>query len=129
MKRFLLSIALLACSSLPIAAQAKGIPLVLNTGDELFAIKGAPAFDDGYAVGYACKRLGVFGADIWTWDCNIMAINEAEFSVGDLEPAAAAEMARKYPLSARERSLWNHYGFAAILLGVAGFGAVGLRRS
>ncbi|MDQ8038003.1 MAG: hypothetical protein REI12_11320 [Pedobacter sp.] len=127
MNRFFACLLLALAASLPLSAHAKGIPLLFNTGDEIFEIRDAPKYGDGFSAGYACKHLGVFGADIWTWDCKIMAVNKAEFSVGAIDPAEAAELSQKYPLSMRERNVWNHYGFAAILLIMGGFGLISRR--
>lgn len=103
---------------------AKGAPLFFQTGDELFEIEGAPKFEDGYSVGYACKRFGLFGADVWTWDCDLMAVNLTGFSAGDLPDEVKAEYSQKYSLDDRKRTPWNHYGvfgFALVLVGGAMF--------
>lgn len=108
--------------TLPNVTFAKGAPLFFQTGDELFEIEGAPEFEDGYSVGYACQRFGLFGADIWTWDCDLMAINIEEFSAGELDPEFKAEMESKFSLSDRVRGPWNHYGafgMAFLLIGGA----------
>jgi hypothetical protein len=120
MKKVLWSMLILVFTLTPTLAFAKGVPLFFQTGDELFAIEGAPTFDGGYSVGYACQRFGLFGADIWTWDCQIMAINIEEFAAGDLEPDFKVEMESKYSESDRVRDPWNHYGgaiIAALLVG------------
>ncbi len=120
MRKTVLSLVVLSALMLPSLSFAKGIPLFFQTGDELFEIEGSPSFDDGYSVGYACKRFGLLGADVWTWDCDLMAINTEEFSAGDLDPKLKAEMEAKYSLSDRERNIWNHYGIAAIGLFLVG---------
>ena len=120
MKKILWSLVILLFALAPSLAFAKGVPLFFQTGDELFEIEGAPAFDGGYSVGYACQRFGLFGADIWTWDCDIMAINIEEFSAGDLDAEFKTEMEAKYSESDRVRDPWNHYGglmMAALLVG------------
>lgn len=120
MKKWMLGFALIVSVSLPGLSHAKGVPLFFQTGDELFEIEGAPVFEDGYSVGYACQRLGLFGADIWTWDCDIMAISIEEFSVGELDPEFKHEMEAEFSLSDRRRGAWNHYGgfaLAGLLVG------------
>lgn len=114
MNRSVFTLLLLLLLAFPTVSSAKGIPLFLQTGDELFEIEGAPKFDDGFSVGYACKRFGVLGADIWTWDCEMMAINMEEFSAGELDPEFKAEMESKYSLGDRVRNPWNHYGGFAL---------------
>ena len=125
MKKAFLGLVLLFACLAPTITFAKGVPLFFQTGDELFEIDGAPIFDDGYSVGYACKRFGLFGADVWTWDCDLMAINVNEFSAGDLEEDFKAEMLATYSLSDRKRNLWNHYGVAA--MGIFLVGVIGIK--
>lgn len=122
MKR-IASVALLAALAVvPSVSFAKGAPLFFQTGDELFEIEGAPKFEDGYSVGYACQRFGLFGADIWTWDCELMAVNVEEFSAGDLSAEEKEEFSKLYSLNDRKRNPWNHYGaigLAVVLVGGA----------
>lgn len=114
MNKSILSTIVLVLALIPSVSFAKGAPLFFQTGDELFEIDGAPQYGGGYSLGYACKRFGLFGADIWTWDCKMMAVNLAKFSVGDLSPEEQSEYAAKYSLGDRKRNIWNHYG--ALLL-------------
>lgn len=124
MKKVILSGMLVVACSIPSLAMAKGVPLFFNTGDELFEIDGAPEFDDGYKVGYACQRFGLFGADVWTWDCDLMAVNLEEFSAGDLPAEMKAELSARYTVSDRKRGPWNHYGAFGLVMLVAGFTVV-----
>jgi hypothetical protein len=125
MKKFTWIVLVVVISLFPGLSFAKGVPLFLQTGDELFEIEGSPTFEEGYSVGFACKRFGIFGADFWTWDCELMAINIEEFAAGDLEPAFKAEMEAKYSLDDRERSVWNHYG--AIFLSLVLIGGIAVK--
>lgn len=128
MKKLSWGLLLLCLSGIPSVSYAKGVPLFFQTGDELFEIDGAPTFDDGYSIGYACKRFGLLGADIWTWDCRIMAVNLDEFSAGSLEPELTAEMESKYSLSNRVRNPWNHYGVVVLSLVLVGSVATKAKR-
>lgn len=114
----LLLVVLLAAPSLSFA---KGVPLFFQTGDELFEIEGAPTFEDGFSVGYACQRFGLFGADLWTWGCDLMAINIEQFAAGDLDPKLKAEMESQYSTGDRVRNPWNHYGGLILVLLLVGF--------
>ncbi len=116
MKKTLLSLLFVGMSTIPTLSYAKGVPMFFQTGDELFEIEGAPVFEDGFSVGYACQRFGLFGADVWTWDCEIMAVNLEAFSAGELEPEIKAEMEAQFSLGDRVRNPWNHYG--AVLMGL-----------
>lgn len=127
MKKIFWGLLLLTLTAMPNLSFAKGVPLFFNTGDELFEIDEAPTFEDGYKVGYACQRFGLFGADFWTWGCKIMAINIEDFSAGPLDPEFEAEMESKYSLSDRIRNPWNHYGSIVIALVLIGGIAVKAR--
>ncbi len=120
MKKYIVSLCLLSLFAIPSLSFAKGVPMFFQTGDELFEIEGAPTFEEGYQVGYACKRFGLFGADVWTWGCELMAINVDQFAAGDLDPKLKAEMESKYSLSDRKRNIWNHYGVIALGLVLVG---------
>jgi len=128
MKKIFMIFLLALVLAVPSVSFAKGVPLFFQTGDELFEIEGAPTFDGGYSVGYACKRFGLLGADVWTWDCDLMAINTEEFSAGELDAEMKAEMSSKYSLSDRKRNPWNHYGIALIGLFLIGGGALKARK-
>lgn len=120
MKKGMFALVFLVVSVVPSLSFAKGAPLFFQTGDELFEIENAPQFEDGYSLGYACKRFGLFGADIWTWDCEQLAVNLEEFSAGDLSDEMKAEFEGKYSLSDRKRNIWNHYGAGALGLLLVG---------
>jgi hypothetical protein len=124
MKSGIFGAILISLALIPSVSYAKGIPLFLQTGDELFEIDGAPQYEGGYSVGYACKRLGLFGADIWTWDCKLMAINLEKFSAGDLDDKEMAEYSAKYSESDRKRGPWNHYGIFILSAGLLGVGII-----
>lgn len=128
MKKLILGCILILSSAIPSIALAKA-PLFFNTGDELFEIEGAPNFDDGYSVGYVCKRFGVFGADIWTWDCKLMAINISDFAAGELPAEMKSELSQKYSLSDRKRSPWNQYGIWGMLALVLAYSVLKLRKA
>lgn len=127
MKHLFWGMTLLLLGAMPTLSHAKGAPLLLQTGDELFEVANAPKLEQGYSVGYACKRLGLFGADLWTWDCQLMAVNLDEFAVADLTDELHAELAQKYSLDDRVRDPWNHYGVAILILLLAGVAALKLR--
>lgn len=128
MKKLFIGLVLLIGFSIPSLSFAKGVPLFIQTGDELFEIDGAPEFEDGYSVGYACKHFGILYADLWTWDCDLKAINIDEFAAGDLEPEFKTELESKYSLSDRKRDMWNHYGASVLVLALVGGIAVKSRK-
>lgn len=121
-KSALLGALLVALSAVPSLSYAKGAPLFFQTGDELFEIEDAPLYEDGYSLGYACQRFGLFGADVWTWDCDLMAINIDEFAAGDISEEDKLIYASTYSLSDRKRDVWNQYGIFALAFGLGGLG-------
>jgi len=124
MKKIILGLFVVLLAAAPSLSFARGVPLFFQTGDELFEIEGAPTLDEGYSIGYACKRFGLFGADAWTWDCNLMAVNLEKFSAGNLGDQVKTEMSAKYSLSDRKRNPWNHYGIAGLVVLLIGAAVV-----
>ena len=112
------------------AAQAK-IPAIFNTGDELFEIGDFPkesiqAFGDlkDLKAAYKCKHFGLFWADVWTWDCSLVATSSAEANTYYDLPAdltAALQNNKDYQTSAMKRSFWNHYGIFIMILLIVGY--------
>lgn len=128
--RKLLPAALLALTlTAPLSAEAKGL-LIFNTGEELFHVASLPQalaehYPDSTTLGYKCKRIAIFWADAWTWDCKLAAVDVEGDRYGDLPSDARAELEKKYTMSDSKRGLWNHYGIAAMLLGLIGITLVG----
>jgi hypothetical protein len=124
-RNLLLTLVLALMFSQP--SYAKGL-LLMNTGDELFElaafpeqmISGYPGLK-GVSAGYKCDRFGLFWADVWTWNCTLVAIN-GDDSYSDLPQAITSELASdpSYGFKHAKRGFWNHYGIAAVL------GALGL---
>ncbi|WP_157956589.1 hypothetical protein [Dyella sp. C11] len=124
-------IALLLVAGLfsPLAAHAK-VPLVFNTGEELFEVAPLPAdladeFPSDFSLGYRCNRFGVLWADVWTWNCTLSAVAVDQDSYGDLPDDTRKTLEEKYSMSDAKRGFWNHYGaatlgglFTLLLLGV-----------
>ena len=104
-------------------AHAKRGLAIINTGDELFevaefpeeVIKIAPGARTA-KIGYKCSHFGIFWADIWTWDCKMVAVT-GENSYGDLPPNIASMLDTNpaYTLSKAKRGFWNHYAFPTLL--------------
>ena len=64
--------------------------------------------------------MAVFGADLWTWNCELTAVNLEEFSVWSLD--LVAEYSQQFSLDDRKRNPWNHYGAFILLVGAVGLG-------
>jgi hypothetical protein len=121
---------ILALALTPSLSFAKGA-IIIEHGDELFEVEGAPVLEDGFSVGYACQHVGVLGADFWTWDCQMMGVSIDEFTVADLDPEFQAEMEAKFTINDRIRSPWNQYGGAgmgAALIALMGAGSLRKRK-
>jgi len=116
-------------------AHAKRGIAVINTGNELFEVAPFPADviaaipqTKNLKVGYKCSHFGIFWADVWTWDCELVGV-EGENSYTSLPDELRTTLGAdpQYGYSHAKRGLWNHYGFwgalAALVL-VLGIGAV-----
>ena len=132
LRRFLIILALCLAASAP--AHAKRGLMLINTGDELFevaafpaeVIKDLPAAKDA-KVGYKCSHFGLFWADVWTWDCKMVAVLD-ENSYGDMPAALASRLSSdpQYGLDHAKRGLWNHYAFWTLIALVVAFFAYGM---
>ena len=117
----------------PQSAEAR---VVVNTGEELFEVadfpqsmtEKYPRLKD-YKVSYLCQRFGIFWANIWTWDCQLMAGSISSKSVIELPPEYAETLKKDYPFEKAERNYWNKYGFLTIVGTLTGLGLlVGLTK-
>lgn len=104
----------------PLSAQAKGLPFIFNTGDELFEVAPLPAelaedFSGDVKLGYRCEHLGLFWADVWTWNCELSVVDVPKKSYGDLPTELREKLAAQYSMSDAKRGYWNHYGLATLL--------------
>lgn len=126
-QRLLVVISLCFFAALPAHAR-RGIA-VINTGDELFevadfpadVIKANPAAASA-KVGYKCSHFGLFWADIWTWDCKLVAVT-GDSSYADLPNALVAQLAgdSHYALGEAKRGFWNHYAFWTLIGAIGAF--------
>jgi hypothetical protein len=116
MKKFFLLFAF--CMLFVSSAQARGFVL-FNTGDELFEVADFPAEVmrqntdlQEYQAGYKCSRFGLFWADVWTWDCKLVAVSKDD-SYADLPAAVVSQLSTdpRYGFGKTKRNFWNHYGF------------------
>ncbi|MEY4561896.1 MAG: hypothetical protein RLZZ618_1173 [Pseudomonadota bacterium] len=95
---------------------------IINTGDEMFEVADLPAalappgLSSPIKIGYLCNRFGIFWADVWTWDCKLVAI-EGEQSYSDLPASVSTALAADpaFAKSKAKRGFWNHYGFWTVL--------------
>lgn len=133
-KRYLsvIAISFAALSTLaPTPAHARGA-IIVNTGEELFEVADFPqnmvdqypGLKD-YKISYACQRFGIFWANLWTWDCKLMAGNISTNTVADIPQEFMPTLQQEYPFDKAQRNFWNKYGIITmlgifILLGVIG---------
>ena len=130
--RFFLALVLLLLIANPAHAR-RGIPLLLffNTGDEMFEagkfstdmLRKFPDLSD-YQPAYKCSRFGLFGADVWTWDCHMVASQIAAESYADLPEDYAQRLQAEFPMSQAKRGFWNHYGILRALVLLIGWTVV-----
>lgn len=106
-------------------AYAKGVPII-NTGDEIFEIGAFPtALNSAYPeleqlkAGYKCNHFGLFWADVWTWDCTLVAITSIDDnSYYELPPEILTILQNdpNYKMNKAQRSFWNNYGIVILIL-------------
>lgn len=125
LKHFFLSLCLALVFSQ--SANAKGFVLI-NTGDELFEVTEFPSqlvselpVLNTMRAGYKCHHFGIFWADVWTWDCKLVAVaSDSRYS--DLPDRVASQLSSNpdYSFSKAKRGFWNHYGVLTLLGALAG---------
>lgn len=122
-KKFLVGLTL--CLLLGIPAHAKVRLAVINTGDELFEVAAFPsAVIEQYPAakdlmaGYKCSHFGIFWADVWTWDCTLVAVSGTD-SYSDLPADVTSQLSAdpRYLFKKAKRGFWNHYAFWTFLMG------------
>ena len=105
-------------------AHAKGF-LLFNTGDELFEVKEFPAkivaqLEEAkdYKIGYKCNHFGIFWADVYTWNCKLVAVTSKD-SYADIPEEILSELSSdaEYAMGNAKRGFWNHYAFWTIVGG------------
>jgi len=113
---------MLAVLFLPGRAEAKGIPIIYNTGQEAFETGPLPApFDQveelrGYQAGYLCDITGVLWSYFSVRNCKPVAFKDTSYS-DDAELVKA--ISAKYSESDMKRGVWGHFGWmlmAAVLV-------------
>lgn len=108
----------------PAQAEAKGVPVIYNSGDHVFPTGPLPAPLDqepglaGYEAGYMCQVKGV----MWTYfsvsDCKPVAF-KGDTYVDD--PEVVKSLTAKYTEADMQRGLWGRFGWmAGALVLVAG---------
>lgn len=131
--RLLLATVALCLGVIATPAHAKRGIGIINTGDELFEVAPFPA--DVIAaipqakdlqVGYKCSHFGIFWADVWTWDCQLVGVeNDTSYTSLPDELRTKLSADPQYAYSHAKRGLWNHYGFWAVLAAVVVFLGIG----
>ena len=105
----------------PSRAEAKGIPLIYNTGDHAFATGPLPAPLDkdpqlaGYEAGYMCQVKGVVWSYFSVTDCKPVAF-KGDTYIDDEEVVKA--ITAKYSEADMQRGLWGRFGWVLLALGV-----------
>jgi hypothetical protein len=101
------------------AGEAQAKLIVINTGEEIYEVAD---FDEqnfveiygevppgDWKLGYMCSHFGIFWADVWTWDCELVAFEGETYA--DLPPDMRLELKQIHPWSNAQRGAWNKYGF------------------
>jgi hypothetical protein len=113
---------ILAVLFFPGRAEARGIPVIYNTGQEVFEAGPLPApFDQveelrGYQAGYLCDITGVLWSYFSVRNCKAVAYKDTSYS-DDAELVKA--ISAKYTEGDMKRGVWGHFGWmlmAGVLL-------------
>ena len=131
MRAFLFSLGvLLLVLALPARAEAKGIPIIYNTGEEAFPTGPLPApFDKdpelaGYEAGYLCEIKGVLWSYFSVSNCRPVAFKGDTYSD---EPDVVKAITAQYKESDMKRGIWGRFGFMLLGLGVVAGAAIWLK--
>ncbi len=109
----------------PSTAEAKGIPVIYNTGQEAFPTGPLPApFDKdpelaGFEAGFICDIKGVVWSYFSVKNCRPVAFKGDTYSD---EPELVAAIAAKYKESDMKRGIWGRFGW----MGLAGIVVIGI---
>lgn len=131
MKSTVALLGLFACLFfVPARAEAKGIPLIYNTGEEAFPTGPLPAPLDqdpelaGFQAGYLCQIKGVMWSYFSVSDCKPVAFKDDTYTD---EPSIVAAITAKYKESDMQRGLWNRFGWMIGALVIAAGAALWLK--
>ncbi|HET9953481.1 MAG TPA: hypothetical protein VFQ61_03200 [Polyangiaceae bacterium] len=117
---------LLICLMAPARAEAKGIPVVYNTGQEVFETGPLPApFDkaselEGYKAGYLCDITGVLWSYFSVRNCKPVAYKDTSYS-DDAEIVKA--ISATYTEADMKRGIWGHFGWM-LMAGLVALGVL-----
>ena len=114
----------------PALAYAKGVPLIYNTGQEVFATGPLPPPYDqveelkGYQAGYMCDIKGVMWSYFSVTNCKAVAFKDDQYTD---EPELVKAITAKYNESDMQRGIWGHFGWMGMALLVLAGAALWLK--
>jgi hypothetical protein len=114
----------------PSRAQAKGIPLIYNTGDQAFSTGPLPPPLDkdpelaGYEAGYMCQVKGIMWSYFSVSDCKPVAF-KGDTYIDDAEVVKA--ITAKYSEADMQRGVWGRFGWMLLALAVIAGGLLWLK--
>lgn len=115
---------------LPNRAEAKGIPVIYNTGEEAFEAGPVPApFDQepglaGYQAGYLCSVKGIVWSYFSVSNCKPVAFKGDSYTD---EPELVKAITAKYKESDMKLGFWGKFGWMLLALGVVLGGLIYLK--
>ncbi len=121
---------LLGLLLVPSRAEAKGIPLIYNTGDQTFATGPLPeplAKDPqlaGFEAGYLCQVKGILWSYFSVTDCKPVAFKDDTYMD---DPEIVQAVTAKYTEADMKRGIWGRFGWMLIALGVLAGAAIWLK--
>lgn len=105
------------CEREAMAKRRFPLPFLINYGSTIYPV--APIPDEiasranipdisEWELGYKCRHIGIFYADVVCWEKELVLFKEDTYS--DIPDDLKKELAAEYPFSEAERSTWNQYG-------------------
>ncbi len=123
MKSFIVFLGLSLCVLLvPGRAEAKGLPLIYNTGDQIFTTGPLPPPLDaepqlaGFEAGYLCQVKGVMWSYFSVTDCKPVAFKDDTYMD---DPEIVTALTAKYKESDMQRGIWGRFGWMLGVLVIA----------
>jgi len=111
------------CGKEALAAGKIPIPFIINIGkviyplgpipDELATLSLDPDIEN-WKLGYLCQHIGIFYADIWCWNKQLVIYKGDIYD--EIPDEIREEFEPKYPFSETERSAWNRYGIFFLIV-------------
>lgn len=121
MRAIACGVAMLALALFTTGAEAKRGAAVVNWGDEIFDVGPLALAGPETRVGKLCQHVGLFWADIATWNCRLVLTNADLTRYGEIPDSVKAIVEPAFANVTPQRGWWNGNG-AYVFLGLLALG-------